>query len=80
MLSDLAFHHLVIHIVPKFLKCLRRNSWLQCHGSIEITWPEERKPATSMTVVNSLGSSSGLFTPVLALAEPTTASAICYMT
>lgn len=32
------------------------------------TWPSERNPATSMTVLNSLGSNSGLFTPTLASA------------
>lgn len=35
------------------------------------TWPSERKPATSITVVNSLGSNSGLFTPTFPSAIPT---------
>ena len=35
------------------------------------TWPSERKPATSMTEVNSGGSNSGLLTPTFASANPT---------
>jgi len=41
------------------LKCLQR---LREHE----TCPSDRNPATSMTVLNSLGSNSGLFTPTFA--------------
>lgn len=35
------------------------------------TWPSDKKPATSITVVNSLGNNSGLFTPTFPSANPT---------